>query len=114
MKDRIKSIEEYDNLLKTYIDNQDFIKVEREFTEGESNVSGFLLSISKDFILMQKEEDFLLDGYSIIPKDRFDSIRNNKFDKTHKKILKKEGIFDKDYGIKHEINLTDWQSIFKH
>jgi hypothetical protein len=113
MINRKKTIKKYDKLLKSYIGNKDFIRVEREFEEGELDVSGFLLNISKNFILMQKEEDFRLDGYYIIPKHRFDSIRNNKFDKTHKKILNKEGMTEKDYGIDIEIDLTDWNTVFQ-
>lgn len=113
MKKRKKAREEYDKLLKSYIENQEFIKVEREFEGEDSHVSGFMLNFSQSFIFMQKEEDFRLDGYAIVPKDRFDSIRNNKFDKAHKKILKKEGITKRDYGIKNEIDLSNWKAVFK-
>jgi hypothetical protein len=113
MTDRKKAIKEYDKLLKTYIDNKDLIKVERSFKEERLPVSGFLLKVSKEFLLMQREADFRLDGYSIIPKPRFDSIRNNKFNKARKRILKKEGVTKRQYGIAHDIDLTDWRGIFK-
>jgi hypothetical protein len=70
--------------------------------------------MSKDFLLIQKEEEFYLNGYAIIRKDHFDSMRCNKFDKTYKRILKGEGIFDKDYGIKNKIELKDWKTIFEN
>lgn len=110
---RKKAIKKYDKLLKSYVDNKDIIKIRREFGGEESSVLGFPLKIAKNFILMQREEDFRLDGYSILRKDQFDSIRNNKFDKTHKKILKKEGVTERDYGIAYDIEMADWQAIFE-
>lgn len=113
MKKKEKAIKKYDKLLRSCIDNKDIVKVERDFGEGDVSVLGFLLDISQKFLLMQKEEDFYLDGYAIIPKGQFDSIRNNKFDKTHKKILAKEGITKRDYGIDIKVDLTDWPGVFK-
>ena len=62
---------------------------------------------------MQLEEEFLLNGYAIIKKDQFDSLRWNRFDRTRKKILKEEGTFDKNYGIQKNVDLSSFQSIFK-
>lgn len=39
-------------------------------------------------------------------------MRCNKFDKAFKRILKAEGVFNSDYGIKNKVRLNDWQTIF--
>lgn len=73
---------QYDDRIRNHIEKKDLVKIERTFTEGESNISGFILQSSKDFLLIQCEEEFYLNGYVIIRKDQFDNIRCNKFDRT--------------------------------
>ncbi|MBS1507138.1 MAG: hypothetical protein JSS79_10880 [Bacteroidetes bacterium] len=107
------TIKEYDRMIKSHVNKRDFVKIERTVTEGSADISGFILRSSKDFLLIQKEEEFYLNGYAIIRKDHFDSVRCNKFDKTFKKILKEEGILGKDYGLKNDIELKDWKTIFE-
>jgi hypothetical protein len=108
-----KTIKQYDDMIKAHVDKKDFVKIKRTVTEGEANISGFILQMSKDFLLIQKEEEFFLNGYTIIRKDHFDAIRCNKFDKALKRMLKAEGIFDSDYGIKNKLRLKDWKTIFE-
>jgi len=69
--------------------------------------------MSKDFLLIQNEEEFWLNGYSIIRKERFDSIRLSKTEKYQRKVLDKEGILKSDYGLKRKINLQSWKTIFR-
>lgn len=113
MPKKEKDIYRYDKLLQKYVDRKDIIQVARTFKNHEDNINGFLLNFSNNFILMQREIDFMLDGYCIIPKDKFDSTRRNKTDLIHKKILKKIGITQKEYGIKAKLDLTNWNSVFK-
>jgi hypothetical protein len=108
-----KTIKQFDDMIKTHVNRKDFVQIKRTVTEGEANISGFILRMSKDFLLIQKEEEFFLNGYGIIRKDHFDAIRCNRFDKAFKRILKAEGIFDAEYGIKNKIRLKNWQSIFE-
>jgi len=70
-----EKIKEYDLLLQKYIDNKSFLKINRTICGEEENLSGFLLTMSKNFLLLQLDHDFMLDGYGIIRKDDFDSIR---------------------------------------
>lgn len=106
------SSREVDGILQKHIDNKDFIKIRRVVTAGQANLSGFILEMSKDFLLIQKEDEFNLNGYAIIKRSHFDSIWWNKTGKAFKKILKSEGILDADFGIKKRINLKSWESIF--
>jgi hypothetical protein len=107
------TIEKYDDMIKAHVDKKDFVKIKRTVTDGSADITGFILQMSKDFLLIQKEEEFYLNGYGIIRKDHFDVIRCNKFDKAFKRILKSEGIFDSDYGIRNKIRLRDWRTIFE-
>jgi len=106
-------IERYDNMLQKHIDNKDFVKIYRTFYDREISISGFILHMTKDFLLLQETYDFMFDGYSIIRKDQFDSLRCNKFDKTQKRIFQAEGLIDKYYGHDGQIALTNWQDIFR-
>jgi len=105
-------IERYDNMLQKHIDNKDFVKIYRTFQDTEKNISGFILSMTKDFLLVQIDYDFILNGYSIIRKDQFGSLRCNKYDKTQKRIFQAEGIIDRFYGLDKSVSLTNWQDIF--
>lgn len=109
-KDKIKR---YDNLLQKHIDNKDFVTIYRTFNDRKKDLSGYILSMTTGFLLLQETYDFIFDGYSIIRKDQFDSLRCNKFDKTQKRIFQAEGLIDKDYGIDKPISLSNWQDIFK-
>ncbi|QEC44017.1 hypothetical protein [Pseudobacter ginsenosidimutans] len=112
MANRKQEIKEYDLMLQKHIDKKDFIKISRTFKDREENIAGFLLAISKDFLLLQIDNEFLLDGYAIIPKTKFDSIRCNRYEKTLKKIHKKEGHLDSQYGIYQNISIKTWQDLF--
>jgi hypothetical protein len=113
MKDGIDEVKDYDTMLQKHIDKRDLVTINRTFGGRPGNLSGFILNMAKDFLLIQLEEEFSLNGYAIIEKHQFDDLRCNKFDRTRKKILRAEGIFDKDYGIENNIDLSNWQSIFK-
>jgi hypothetical protein len=107
------TVKQYDHMIKAHVEKRDYVKIKRTVTEGSADISGFILQMSKDFLLIQKEEEFFLNGYGIIKKDHFDAIRCNKFDRAFKRMLKAEGIFDSDYGIKNKLRLKDWKTIFE-
>lgn len=112
MKSEKDKIQNFNKKLKRYSENRDFIKVCRETTHGTSYISGFLLNMSEKFLLIQKEEEFYLNGYIIIPNGDF-FVRCNKFEKAFRKILVSEGILEKDFGINEQISLESWEFIFK-
>ena len=107
------TVKQYDEMIKGHIEKKDFVKIKRTVADGEADISGFILQMSKDFLLIQKEEEFFLNGYGVIKKDHFDAIRCNKFDRAFKRMLKAEGIFASDYGIKNKLRLKDWKTIFQ-
>ena len=113
MKQQKDKIKKFDEKLKKHIKRKDFIKIYRTGKEGEANISGFILQMSKDFLLLQNEEEFYLNGYSIILKEKFDSIRLSKIEIYQRKVLAKEGIIKSKYGLKNKINLKSWETIFK-
>jgi hypothetical protein len=113
MPERKNKVKSYDLMLQKHIDKNDFVKINRTFQEKEENISGFILAMSKDFLLLQVDNEFLFNGYAIIRKDQFDSLRCNKFDNTFKKIYKAEGTFERGFGIDKNITLNNWQDIFK-
>jgi hypothetical protein len=114
MTNRKEEIKKYDNLLQKHIDRKDFVKIYRTFIDREENISGFILLLSKDFLLLHVDNEFMFDGYAIIPKHKFDSIRCNKYDKTYKKIYKNEGLLSTLYGIDQPISLKSWQDLFSN
>src|SRR5579871_3505019 len=113
MTDIRNEIKTYDEMLQKHIDKKDYVKIFRTFKNREENISGFILAMSKNFLLVQLDNEFLLDGFSIIKKDQFDSLQYSKFEIARRKIFKGEGILDKDYGIKANISLSSWQNIFE-
>jgi len=113
MSDKKDKIKNYDIMLQKHIDGKDFVKISRTFKGCEEKISGFILSMSRDFLLIQVDNEFSFNGYAIIRKDGFDSLRCNKFERTQKKIYKAEGAFDRGYGINKVISLESWQDIFK-
>ena len=113
MKELKSKIKKFDKKLKKHIKRKDFVKIYRKGIEGDADIHGFILQINKDFLLIQVEEEFTLNGYVIIRKDSFDSIRLSETEIFQRKILDKEGILKSDYGINAEINIESWSTIFK-
>jgi hypothetical protein len=111
MKDHNKAIAEYDRMLQKHIDRKHTVKILRTFRGIENDVFGYLLKLSEHFMLLQAYYDFSFDGYRIVPKDRFDGIRYNKFDKTAQKIMEAEGSL-MQLGISYDVDLAAWQTIF--
>jgi hypothetical protein len=107
-----KKTKEYDNILQKYIDNKSFVKICRTIFENEVNLSGFILSISKDFLLIQVDNEFRLDGFAIIIKNDFDSIRHSSYERTQRKIFKAEGLLSEGFGLDNHIKLDSWTNIF--
>jgi len=108
-----EKIKEYDLQLQKYIDNKSFLKIFRAVCGEEENLSGFILAMSKNFLLLQLDYDFMLDGYAIIRKDDFDSIRHSSFERTQRKIFNAEGILATSYGFDKALPLTGWADILK-
>lgn len=112
MKDK-NEIEAYDLLIQKYIDRKDYVQFIRNFHKKEENISGFILAMSKDFLLIHLDLEFNFNGYTIIRKDGFDSLKRNKFQNARRQIFKAEGLLDSDYGIDVNISLISWQNIFE-
>ncbi len=100
-------------MLQKYIDKKTFVKIFRTVCDKEENLSGFILGMSKGFLLLQLDYDFMLDGYAIIRLDDFDSIRHSSYERTQRKIFNAEGIFSTTYGFDRHLPLTTWTDILK-
>lgn len=108
-----EKVKDYDLLLQKYIDNKSYIKISRTVFNEEENLSGFLLAISKDFLFLQVDNDFTLDGYAIIKKDDFDSIQHSNYERAKRKIFNAEKVLSTSYGFDKDLPLTNWTSILK-
>ncbi len=108
-----EKIKEYDEMLQKYIVNKSFIKIFRTICDKEENLSGFLLGMSGDFLFLQLTYNFIFDGYAIIRKDDFDSIRHSSYERTQRKIFNAEGLLATEYGFDKYLPLTSWADILK-
>jgi hypothetical protein len=108
-----QKIKEYNLMLQKYIDKKAFVKIFRTVCDNEENLSGFILGMSKGFLFLQLDYDFMLDGYAIIKLDDFDSLRLSSYERTQRKIFKAEGILDTAYGFDRPLPLTSWTDILK-
>ena len=77
MKSKKKKIVEYDEIIQKHIDNKEIVKFIRNFKRLEDNLFGFIQLMSKNFLLIQVSSEFSLNGYAIVPKKKFESIRFN-------------------------------------
>jgi hypothetical protein len=99
--------------LQKYIDNKSFVKFFRTICGQEENLTGFILAMSEDFLLLQLGTDFMLHEYAIIKIGDYDSIRHSSYERTFKRIIKAEGIFATHYGFDKPLPLTSWNDILK-
>jgi len=108
-----QKIKDYNLMLQKYIDKKAFVKLYRTVCNKEENLSGFILGMSKDFLFLQLDSDFMLDGYAIIRLYDFDGLRLSSYERTQRKIFKAEGILDTSYGFDRPVPLTSWTGILK-
>jgi hypothetical protein len=108
-----QKIKDYNLMLQKYIDKKAFVKIFRTVCNKEENLSGFILGMSKGFLFLQLDYDFMLDGYAIIRLDDFDSLRHSSYERTQRKIFNAEGIFETTYGFGKHLPLTSWTDILK-
>ncbi len=99
--------------LNDHIANQDLIRIDRSFTEGDASMGGFLVKQSDEFLLLQREDEFRLNGFAIMLKDDVEEIRHSKYEHAQQNILEKEGVLDSDLGIDFDLDLSSWQTIFR-
>lgn len=108
-----QKIKEYNLMLQKYIDKKNYVKIFRTVCGKEESLSGFILGMSKYFLFLQVDYDFMLDGYAIIRLDDFDSIRHSSYEMTQKRIYKSEGILMSTYGFDKPLPLTSWADILR-
>lgn len=108
-----EKIKKYNLMLQKYIDKKAFVKIFRTVCDKEENLSGFILGMSKAFLLLQLADDFMLDGYAIIRLDDFDSLSHSSYQRTQRKIFDAEGILSTTYGFDKHLSLTSWTDILK-
>lgn len=97
--------------VKKYLDKKTNVKIYRTIKNKEANFTGFILAISKEFMLIQTDFDFRLDGYTIIRRDDFSFIRNSSYEKTQTKIYKSEGLLNEGFGFDPKFSIESWKSI---
>ncbi len=107
------TIKEYNLMLQRYIDRKAYVRIFRTVCGKEENLSGFILGISKQLLLLQLDNEFMLDGYAVIRLDDFDSIRHSSYERTQQKILRAEGHLSSGFGFDHPLPLAGWAVLLK-
>lgn len=99
--------------IKDHYKKQKFARITRTVAEDWDLTSrGFIVDFSKDFIVLQETDDFALNGFCILPKKQIKKIRYNNFDRYYDKIMAWENE-KSQIGLKTEVDLSSWKSIFK-
>lgn len=98
--------------IQHHLDNKKYCRVERQIAENtlEEN-TGYIVDCSEDFVLLQEEVNFKIEGYCVIPILSISKIRFNNSDNYIDKILRWEKVVDQ-VSNKYNIDLTDWSTIF--
>lgn len=104
-------VDEYNEALEAHMEDGDIVQFQRFVTNGEAHLSGIILDMSDDFLLVQVEDNFRLDGYAIIRKDHYDFLLWSEAEQKLEEIMYNEGELD-DLGIDESINMSSWKSIF--
>jgi len=108
-----RKLKEYDQMLKRYQKDREYIKLYRNVTEGAADIYGVITNMSKDFMQLVQVKDFSVDGEVITRQDHYDYIRCNKNDRTTRKILISEKRLPEKKAIHTKVDLSSYSSIFK-
>jgi hypothetical protein len=99
--------------IKYHLEHRKFCKVKRQIADDSYEFSnGYIVDYSKDFILIQEADEFRVLGYLVFPISTITQVRFNNNDKYYDKIMQWEKQVD-NVSKKHEIDLTDWTTIFR-
>ena len=106
-------MEEKISKIKYHYENKKYCKILRKFAKNSrGETSGFIVDYSENFIIIQESNEFDILGYFVFPISTIEEIRYNNSDKYYEKILKEEKLIEK-VGLKHKIELKNWQTIFE-
>ena len=100
-------------MLKKYMEKRSLVRIFRTVCGEEENIGGFIVGMSKHFLLLQLEDEFMLDGFAIIRRDDYDSIRHSSFERTRGKIFRAEGLLGNEYGFDKPLPLKSWADVLK-
>ncbi|MCQ6960922.1 hypothetical protein [Mucilaginibacter aquariorum] len=88
------------------------MKIFRQVSKDTSETSnGYILDFSDELLLLHETEDFIVDGYTVIPIAQIKKIRFNKSDRYFDKMMKWENEFEK-VGINYTVNIKNWKTLF--
>ena len=106
-------MEEKISTIRLYHETKKYCKILRKFAKNSrGETSGFIVDYSENFIIIQESNEFDILGYFVFPISTIEEIRYNNSDKYYEKILKGEKLIEK-VGLKHKIELKNWQTIFE-
>ena len=89
-----------------------YCKILREVDGKFANsLGGYIVDYTKEFLVLQECNDFLLKGFKIIPLNTIIEIRYNQNDKCYDKIMRSEKVWD-EINYTHNVDLTSWSTIF--
>jgi len=108
-----EKIWKYNLMLQNHINKKSYVKIFRTVCGKEENLSGFILGMSENFLFLQLDNEFVLDGYAVIRLDDFDSVRHSSYERTQRKIFSGEGILAAGYGFEKSLPLSNWSDILK-
>lgn len=99
--------------LRKHLNEKKYIRITRGLKKDFSNIStGYPINISERFALIKEVDEFLIDGYNIIPTNKIRKLRYNENDKYFDFISKSEFSEEELTSNDLKINLDSWQSIF--
>ncbi|HMI02150.1 MAG TPA: hypothetical protein VK541_06695 [Pedobacter sp.] len=98
--------------IKKHFKQKTYCTIIREI-DGKSagNFHGYIVDYTKEFLILQESDDFLLKGFKILPLDTVIKIRNNRNDKCCDKIMRSEKVWD-EINYTRNVDLTSWSTIF--
>ena len=99
--------------IKYHLDNRKYCKIKRKVGNDSFECSnGYIVDNSTNFLVMQEANEFEISGYLVFPISSIVQIRYNNNDKYYDKIMQLEKQVKK-VSKKHEIDLTNWTTIFR-
>lgn len=97
--------------LMKIIDTRKKVKISRPYP-GEQSCHGFVLGMSKKWVLLLDFFDFTPMGYTAIRIADISSCRSGKYERKWEQMLAAEGILDQ-VGINYEIDLSSTHSLLE-
>lgn len=102
-----------DKTLQQHIEQKNFLRVQRHTDDPEFPITGFLIGFSESLLLLQRDNEFRLNGFTVLLRSEIETITCGAAEKMVRRIFEGEGLLGDGFGLREPLPLDSWSNLFR-